>query len=202
MVDESLNKIHELIEEPRLKYQLTSNNINWNRLCSSLDVIRDSQRALGYYKKSNFPNNRGGQYFYICGLLQTLCMQQDAVRDLSLPLGVTIKFHRDYPKLHKIRNIRNDAIGHPTSRSGYTFHFLYKFSKKTFSYQSALPEGGLLDIHIDTKEILSIQEKFIVEIITNLNNKLQGEMMKHKKSNSCQALTLDIIKIKKTFILF
>jgi len=184
MIDKSLNKIHELIEEPRLKYQLTRNNINWNQLCSSLDVLRDSQRALVYYKKSNFPEDRGGQYFYICGLLQNIFLQQNAAQHMCLSFNINIDLKEDYPILHYIKEIRNDTIGHPTNRQIKkikSFHYVHNYSKKSFSYQTVYQDGRLVDKTVDITDVLSNQEKFINEIINNSANELKDRMIKHKK---------------------
>jgi len=54
---------------------------NWDRICSSSDVINDTTKAIKSYVKSDYPNeNVGFQYLFIYGLLQALYLQQDAAR--------------------------------------------------------------------------------------------------------------------------
>jgi len=84
-----------------------------HQICSSLDTIGDTSLAMDSYLKLEFPLDSGQKYIFIYGILQVLFVQQDAVKNLLQSLN--IEYSRN-EKLKEIRNIRNNAIGHPTLR--------------------------------------------------------------------------------------
>lgn len=75
--------IRDHINTHRYQVDLLEDSSNWNQICSSLDVIGDTMFAIGSYGASEFPKDSGLQYIYTYGLLQSLFLQQDALRHLS-----------------------------------------------------------------------------------------------------------------------
>ncbi len=95
-----------------------------------MDVIDDTQIAIDYFfSLSNF-SVCGEGYLFVYGLLQALFLQQDAVNNLSYCLiNEEIDWKKDYPRVFKIREIRNDTCGHPTGRGNdKSFHFIRRES--------------------------------------------------------------------------
>ena len=83
-----------------------------------MDAIGDTQLAVRAYldepKKDD--ESYGWSYIVVYGILQVLYVQQDAAKTLANCLNVKL----DLPdELESVREIRNDAIGHPTGRGAF-----------------------------------------------------------------------------------
>ena len=120
MIDKLIDEIRDFINSPRKQYELLSDSFFWNMLCASMDTIEDSQLAIESYEKLPSFDGFTGGYLYIYGLLQALYLQQNTVNHLSQSLfKKRIDFKNHYPELFKIREMRNDTIGHPTNSGIY-----------------------------------------------------------------------------------
>ena len=113
-ISELEREMRDLINAPRRHQQLLANSHAFSQLCSSLDVIGDTELALEAYMAGTGGEQCDGDlYLRTYGVLQVLVVQQDALVhvaeavQLALPLSDEIK---------EMREIRNDAIGHPTRR--------------------------------------------------------------------------------------
>lgn len=112
-----IHQVQEKIERGENFYILMENGIAWNRFCASIYAIEDAQFAIDAYCELPFPEDNKGKYLFTYGLLQAFFLQQDAANGLSVALqNKSINFKQDYPALYKIREMRNDTIGHPTGR--------------------------------------------------------------------------------------
>lgn len=107
---------------------------NWDRICSSSDVINDTLQAIGSYVKSDYPNkNVGLRYLYVYGLLQALYLQQDAVECLfgtlrkCYPESLKFSYERS-DDLKEIRQLRNETTGHPTEARNGVFTYINRVS--------------------------------------------------------------------------
>ena len=122
---------------------------NWDRICSSSDIINDTICAIESYVKSDYPDEDIGlQYIFIYGLLQALYLQQDAVRNLFKVL------HKCYPRdqkflyelsdeLEEVRKLRNETTGHPTGTFDGIFTYINRgFSKWHFKKLRSSKAGG------------------------------------------------------------
>ena len=85
----------------------------------------------------------GSSYILAYGFLQALFLQQDAVRNLYEALQLPSE---PDPLLAEIRELRNDAIGHPTKRGGgkgkgKSFSFISRpsISKSGFQLMTVTP---------------------------------------------------------------
>ncbi len=105
------DRIREFINSGRRQYILLQSPRTWNRLCSSLDLIGDTQLAIDSYPKFNSEQEEGAIYLIIYGILQTFLLQQNAAKDIAAALNIKVKLPK---KLNDIRVIRNSASGHPT----------------------------------------------------------------------------------------
>ncbi|MEA2583880.1 MAG: hypothetical protein QOF33_1965, partial [Thermomicrobiales bacterium] len=113
-------KIRDHINGPRLNYILSRNSGKWNQLCSSLDIVEDTQLAIDAYcaaddSADGTNRNVGQQYLALYGLLQALFLQQDASAHLCEALDIPFDL-KDFPRLDAIRDVRNASIGHPTKK--------------------------------------------------------------------------------------
>jgi hypothetical protein len=81
----------------------------WSKLWSSFDTIEDTFIAITEFRVAT-PINKLSIY----GVLQALVVQQDAVRHLEEAIGLKAFKLKDYPDLKRIREIRNETIGHPS----------------------------------------------------------------------------------------
>ena len=126
MIGELESKIREYINVSRRQCQVIDNKANWQKLCSALDLIGDTELAIEAYPSLCSDKSDGESYLIVYGILQTLLLQQDAAMHIAEALGLK-KIIR--PKqLDEIRIIRNSAAGHPTSQkengsSLYTTNF-------------------------------------------------------------------------------
>lgn len=182
-----MNEIRELINKPRKQYRLISNRKKWLKLCSSLDCIEDSQKAIESYKKARFPSDIGKKYLYLYGLFQAMFLQQDAVIHAfsCIDEEITRKaFYRSYPELYKIRKLRNDAVGHPTDRDhGKSFHFISRndIKKDTFELLSDYVDKESEFKKFNTLETIKKQGILISKALNDILNILKKEEKEHKE---------------------
>ena len=87
-----------------------------------MDMIEDLEYALESYLTEDSENaETGRKYLLIFGALQALYVQQDAIKNLHKALN--IPYTMDI-SIEEIREIRNDAAGHPTNRKNKEFIFI------------------------------------------------------------------------------
>lgn len=191
MVDEKVRIIRDYINHPWKLGTLVRDKVKWNMLCSSMDAIQDTQLAVeSFVHLDDFTANDGG-YLYLYGLLQALFLQQDALNHLSKALFDTeINYREQYPDVYDIRELRNDAIGHPTNRGNKSFHFIPRISitNKSFAVASYFPRDVDYFKHkeIKIKSLLEQQERDALDILTKtiiiLNQEIEEHKLKFKDS--------------------
>ncbi len=191
-IDELVTSIHDRIDDPIKQSRLIENTEKWNRLCSSLDVIGDTQYAIEFYENTDFPEKIGGKYLFIYGLLQAFYVQQDAVSNMHKALyDEKIKFKEDYKKIFSIRQLRDDAVGHPTDRDyGKSFIFISRHSltKDKFeimiTYQNGIDEFKSADV----TESINNQKEGIEIILKETIKKLDNDIKEFKEKYSMKKL--------------
>ncbi len=109
-----IQEIRKIVNKSHLQDSLIrKDRKKWRQMCACMDVIRDSQEAIdAYVALPDFDAYSGG-YLYIYGLLQALYVQQDSIGHLYSALLDKTDLGTGYADLRKIRDIRNDAVGHP-----------------------------------------------------------------------------------------
>jgi len=190
------HRIRDLVNDPWQRELIFTDKVKWNKVCSCMDVIGDSQMAISdYLKLPEFSASNGG-YLYLYGLLQAFFLQQDAVNHLSIALfDEEINWKRDFAELYEIRELRNDAIGHPTNRNNKSLHFItrYSLTKNFFQLSSHFPSEGRMDMRsIYITELLEKQEKSIISILDKAIIMMEENLKNHKKKFSDKKL-IDII---------
>lgn len=182
------NQIRQLINNPQKHYELRQNKALFSQLCSSLDVIEDTEDAITAYTEKDFGDDKPSHYLAVYGLLQAIYVQQDAVINLCESLGIKDKVN-NYPKLKEIREIRNDTVGHPTKRDQQkgkpvSYHHISQMTlnKSGFTLASYFSDGSQVQFRdISISELIVEQNRFISTILTTLVNNLEAEEKAHKE---------------------
>ncbi|HAM38452.1 MAG: hypothetical protein A2539_00755 [Elusimicrobia bacterium RIFOXYD2_FULL_34_15] len=181
-MEKYIQQIRDLINEPRKRYHLLKNVGLWHQLCSSMDVIEDTDSAIQFYKMQKFPKVVGGGYLMVCGVLQALFLQQDAVKHLCESLELYYNITNE--ELKNVREIRNDSIGHPTKRDGgKSYHFISRItiSKDGFQLMSWNKNKNIVFKDIVIVDLLNAQSRNITVILKDVIKKLKDEDKKHKE---------------------
>lgn len=158
----------------------------WYQICSSLDVIGDTTLSLEDYLASDYPTSDGLKYIYTYGILQSLFLQQDAVRNLTEAFSVP---YITGEKLKKIREIRNSSIGHPTKQTlNKEIHYNYisriSLHKTGFTLMRSSPSNDTQFIDVEIIDIIDEQIKEIEKALLELSEKLKEvDRMHHEKFN-------------------
>ena len=108
-------KIRDFINHYRNNHVLVQDLVKWNILCSSLDVVGDTELAIESYKGLK-TEDVGFNYLAVYGILQVLYVQQDAVLHIFQSLDISPKLVDSaiLTDVMHVRGIRNKATGHPT----------------------------------------------------------------------------------------
>jgi hypothetical protein len=190
------NQIRNLINIPHRHFELRQNNALFSQLCSSLDVIEDTEDAITAFKEKDFGQDKPSLYLTIYGLLQAIFVQQDAVVNLCEALGIkeTIDIS---PNLKEIREIRNDSIGHPTKRKRpnakvTSYHHITQVTlgKSGFNLTSYFSDGSSPQFtYVDISSLINEQSKYISAILTKLVISLELDEKKHRDKYRMEKLS-------------
>lgn len=181
------SKIRELINTPRIQHALLKDQAMWNQLCSSLDVIEDTDLAIKAYSNIKPASTNGEKYLFLYGLLQALVTQQDAVIHLCEALSFSINLE-DFPELREIRNIRIESIGHPTKRDRNknqptSYHYITRISLQHdgFTLGSEYANGKSDHKYIVIPDLMAEQLENIGKILKSVIKELKRKDNAHKK---------------------
>lgn len=177
------SKLRDLINSPRKQYSLIQDLNLWNQLCSSLDVIGDTELAIDSYFQKESPKDTGSKYLLIYGVLQSMFLQQDAIKHMAEALG--LKFEKN-SLLTKIREIRNKSIGHPTKKvngEDISSHFIarYSINKNGFMLMSVIGNDPQF-LNVDISKLIDEQRTIHAEILEKIIKKLIEEDNMHKEN--------------------
>jgi hypothetical protein len=177
------DRIRGIINKPRKQYALIQDTAAWNMLCSCLDIIGDTELAIGAFLAKRKVEYEGERYILVYGALQALFIQQDAVRNLAEALN--IEYDVD-PMLKHIREIRNDSIGHPSKRGGgkgNAFNFIVRMSLSHRNFMLMTTYPNLKEPQyrkIDIPDLIDKQRESLTKVLTDVISKLEAEEMAHK----------------------
>jgi hypothetical protein len=175
--------IRDLVNQPRRQYQLIENRENWHLICSSMDVLEDTELALDSYKKMRIKGDVGIYYLIIYGVLQTLILQQDAIKNILRALSFDIELSTE---LLEIREIRNNAVGHPVREKNKkvdSINFITRMSLGKRSFElGTWSKGGVNHkfTKVDIYSLIDIQDKNIKEIKEKIINRMLEEDKNHR----------------------
>ena len=182
-ISELERKIRSFINSPRRQSTLLSKRERWNKLCSSLDLIGDTELAIAAYPSLCETEGEGACYLLVYGILQTLLLQQDAAKHIANALNIKISLPKE---LQKIRMIRNSAAGHPgmQKENGYVKScFISRFSLSPISFELMTAYSDDKDYemsHVSIPKLLQTQNTYLVELLENVINELEAQEMEHR----------------------
>jgi len=155
--------------------------MSWNQLCSSLDVIGDTELCFDAYEAAPTPEEGGPTYLLVYGVLQALVLQQDAVRHMAEALDIP---YTPDPRLRDIREVRNSSVGHPTKRSGKPrAHFISRISmsKRGFQLMTVYPDHGPGEFKwVDIPKLITLQRKQLATIMFGVVSALAERDKEHR----------------------
>jgi hypothetical protein len=193
-IEQQISQIRDLINEPRKQHLLLRNHQLWNQLCSSLDVVQDTDVAMEAYLQNVFPEDTGEKYIRVYGILQVLVVQQDAVKHLITSLKLPSSMYVSLEAIKHIREIRIRSIGHPTekrTKEGQSYHFISRATmhKEGFQLMSCLPhkENEFEDINISM--LINKQRHTINGMLNEVINELKKQEQEHKEKFKGDSLT-------------
>lgn len=181
------HEIREIFNIPRRHKNTRNDRAAFNQACSALDAIGDTELALQEYVVCESPFGIGVTYILAYGVLQAIFLQQDAIKHLTLSLGLPFKLPKE---LREIRELRNDATGHPTQRDVYnkkgikSFHHISRatLSKKGFQLLSTYSNKDSFDFRdVDLYEIIKIQAQFAEKLLAEILDELRKDENSHRE---------------------
>ena len=185
-IPELEKQIREFINSSRKQSELAKNTSDWNKLCSSLDLIGDTQLAVDSYAKFHNAEDDGSSYLIIYGILQALLLQQNAAKHIGDSLGIKVKLPKE---LSDIRVIRNSAGGHPTfqKENGLSKScFITRMSISPTSFQLMTVYSGDREYDFNTISIpslISTQKTFLSGILGEIVMELRRQEMQHRENH-------------------
>jgi hypothetical protein len=190
-ISELEGQIRDFINNPRKQHILLQDRAEWNKLCSSLDVIGDTELAIAaYIEDIHAPATDGQKYLILYGILQMLFVQQDAVKHMAEALGLQ---YEDDPLLSHIRELRNDSIGHPTKRGqgkGKSFNFITRISmsRSGFTLMTTYPDKDPVFTHVNVPQLIHDQRETLRKALIEAIERLKSEEMEHRKKHRDEKL--------------
>jgi hypothetical protein len=109
------NQIRDHVNE-KITASTFGDDDKWNLLCVSMDTLEDTIAALEYYELQGFGEDDSSKYIHLHGVLQSICLQQDAIKGLNAVFNGDNLLESDYPKWFEIRYLRHKVTGHPTQK--------------------------------------------------------------------------------------
>lgn len=186
-IDKYEDRIREFINSGRKQSALLNDVSIWNKLCSSLDLIGDTQLAIESYPQFHDFEDHGASYLVLYGILQTLLLQQDAAKHIGDALGIKVKRPKE---LENIRVIRNSAAGHPghQKENGLSKScFITRMSISPVSFQLMTAYSGDKDYEFSTISIpplIKIQEQYLSVILKKVVSELERQELEHRKMHN------------------
>jgi len=177
-------EIRNFINGPRKQNVLLQDTAAWTMLCSCLDTIGDTELAIAAYFSSDPSPACDETYLLVYGVLQVLFVQQDAVENLWEALSMP-SYTRD-PALERIRDIRNNSVGHPTKRrrgKGYAYNFIARatLTKTDFRLMTVYrDEVSPRFEQINIPSLIEEQRKIICSVLQGISEKLRQEETEHR----------------------
>jgi len=185
-ITERERKIRDFINSPRRQSTLLNKREDWNKLCSSLDLIGDTELAIAAYPSLCKTEGNGAAYLIVYGIMQTLLLQQDAAKQIAEVLGIKIKFPKE---LQRIRIIRNSTAGHPGRQKENRavkscFISRFSFSPLSFELMTAYSDDkGYEMSQVVIPNLLETQNTYLGELLEQVIKELEAQEMEHRENH-------------------
>jgi hypothetical protein len=182
--------IRDRVCSAKLRPRLTRVHKDWNEIVSSLDAIGDTECAVSAYLNRYPPEaDSGSRYLFAYGVLQALFIQQDAVVHLSAALDSRhVEAILGDKRIARAREVRNQAIGHPTRRdrpkgTPATTHQISRMSlgQGGFDMLTADADGHTHFESVNVMKLASEQHEAVAEILEELDKKLDQQDRETRK---------------------
>ena len=183
-LSERLNEIQDFVNKPRRQYALQQDRPLIPMIFSCISTISDTEEALESYLKTDADSlDLGVKYIFVYGALQALYVQQDAIKNLHEALDIP---YAENMSLKDIRDIRNNATGHPTKRGNKkAFNFIDSktLNAQGFQLMTVRPENENKSEYKDVNvpNLIATQNSIIKDILTKLIEKLREQEVEHRK---------------------
>lgn len=172
-----------LVNDEHRHYSLRQKSADLNKVCSAMDIIGDVTFALSSYIEHK-NDNQGLAYLHIFGVLQSLYIQQDAVRILYEVInGDLLDLEKTYPDIKKIRNIRNKVAGHPVTSKDES-HFLARYTVSSGGFKFLVydqSEARIVEEDVSLHRLINLQLKSLNKAMENLIEIMKEQDKKHKE---------------------
>lgn len=149
-----------------------------------MDTIGDTQLAIEAYPRIPL-DEYGSHYLLVYGILQSLFIQQDAIRDLAEALGIELP---ESDLFRSIRDIRNSVAGHPTKQrersSNKSSNVISRPSMTRLGFEYIVRyHDDRPDVfkYVDIGEILDGQSSEVRTALGAVITELEREEMSHRK---------------------
>jgi hypothetical protein len=184
-------KIRKIINRGRKQNELLGRVADWNRLCSALDLLGDTELALASYLNQSQIEDTGLCYLQIYGALQLLQTQQDAVAHICKALGIKAQ---SSPKIPHIREIRSSSVAHPAAQKED------KITKSSFIVRSSLNQHSftLMTVYSDgtpysqqqvsIPDLVADQRKALYSVFEEVIAKMDEAETKHRSEHRDEKL--------------
>jgi len=182
-ISELESRIRDLINHPRKQHLLLKDRAKWLKLCSSLDVIGDTELAMESYLQMEEVSDNGEKYLLLYGILQVLFVQQDAVVHLMESLNLP---YSPEQALNQIRDIRNNSTGHPTKRGNdKAFNFIIRVSMSysAFELMTLYSDGRDNFTSVKAFELINAQRLSLNKALREAVMKLEQEEREHREKH-------------------
>jgi hypothetical protein len=179
-------RIREFINTGRRQSSLLKDSAAWNKLCSSLDIVGDTQLAIEAHPKLCRVKGDGESYLIVYGVLQAMLLQQDAIKHIGNALNIKVKLPK---QLEDIRVIRNSAAGHPAHQKENGLSkssFITRMSLSPASFQLTTVYSGDKDYEfhqISIPSLIETQEQYVYEVMLGVVKELERQEMEHRKKH-------------------
>lgn len=98
-------------------WQETCSDTDFEKYCVAKDTIQDTAEGLLAHRKHGFVDDVYRRYIEYYGVLQAVYMQQDAIEAIFNLFMTPEKIDfAGLPRWGKLRDLRNDTVGHPVGR--------------------------------------------------------------------------------------
>jgi hypothetical protein len=180
------DRIREFINSGRRQALLLKDSTAWNKLCSSLDVVGDTQLAIEAHPNMCETKGDGESYLIVYGVLQAMLLQQDAIKHIGSVLNIKVKLPK---QLDDIRVIRNSAVGHPTHQRENRLSkssFITRMSLSPVSFQLMTVYSGDRDYdfhQISIPSLIKAQGQYLSEVMLGVAKELERQEMEHRKKH-------------------
>ena len=172
-----MQRLRDTVEEKQI-YDTCSTD-NWNTLTSSMDALEDTHHAISAFvgaaskcEPKHQKRELGERYLRTYGVMQAFVIQQDAVLNLHVSLGMP---KPDLAPLAHIRDLRVAAAGHPTLQDRprklpRRAHFISQMTLDDSGMELLTVDGSGQPVfrHFPIPKLAAEQEKYILSLISQV----------------------------------